>query len=104
MPLGTSGEVGTLAPLQHQAFDAGMADAMPKLHEFGLGGELQLLGDINTAQTVQGVPAFEPRPPLSQRQRTQIVSIQFKCVVEADMDRILADHGARYALAVEPLL
>ena len=104
MALGPAGDIGTVAALQHQPLDAGLARPRPQFFKLGHGGKVEQRRDVGARRLGLLVPSFEPRAALGEGQGAEIVLALIEHVVEADMGRVGFQHGGRHALAVQPLL
>src|SRR5262249_14015075 len=96
--------VGTVAALEHQPFDACLARTGPQRLEIIDRCEVDDARNVGSRWCLRGVPRFEPRTALDERKRSEIVAPLEQNIVEADMGWMRFQHGRRHGLATKPLL
>ena len=92
MALGAAGDIGAVAALQHQPFDAGLARPGPQTLELCDRAEVEHVGDIGARRLAPRVPFLEPRAALDEGEGPQILLAVEQHVVEADMGRMRFQH------------
>ena len=102
--LGAAGEVGAVAPLQHDALDDRVGRRGAQRGEVVAGREGQERREVDARRVEGRDQGFERGAALGEGERAQVAVPELQQVVGAQVRRVAAQVGGRDRLAVQPLL